>query len=273
MRDSDATVIISVGERLTGGSHYTLECANSQCRPLLHLFRRADEQGLESSSSERLASRLRAFLTEHRVRALNVAGPRATDEAGIGPLVAAVLSAALGSREVVRSALLPRAVAALVPLWGLQPVAPQLGVISLVAGRNVLGRLEGKLPPHMANYVPLLKDDPFVSNYHASIVVVETFRLVARRGAAPLVTIECTGSNGMEMVKRSSSDAVALRRGEPRTPQTVEEGDTLCLLPGGSHPYRLLIISAASAVAPRPPSDAPQEQEERKLERKRLRDA
>ena len=51
VRDSDATVIISVGERLTGGSHYTLECANSQCRPLLHLFRRADEQGLESSSS------------------------------------------------------------------------------------------------------------------------------------------------------------------------------------------------------------------------------
>lgn len=248
VRDSDATVIFSVSDELAGGSRYAQECARSQCRPLLHL-------SSAMHSTAELASRLCAFLAEHRVRVLNLAGPRATDEPGVEALVDCVLSAALGSREVVRPALAPRAVAALVPLWGLED-APTHGVLSLISGRNTLGRLQGKLPPYMANYVRVLTHDPFVSNYHASLVVVQA----GAAAATPMVTIECTGSNGMSLVRRASPEEVVdLRRG-PSVPQTVAEGDTLCLLPG-KHPYRLLFVSAPPlAQAPTDPGRAGEQQ-------------
>ena len=101
VRDSDATIIFSVGESLARNGAEWLEALSE---PLLHLSH-------EAHSTEDLASKLCAFLAENRVRVLNVAGPRASEEPGLEPLVDAVLSAALGSREVVRSALLPRTVA------------------------------------------------------------------------------------------------------------------------------------------------------------------
>ena len=244
VRDSDATVVFSFSVNLTGGSLYTREAAKTSGRPLLHV---------RSDATHALAE-LSAFLAEHRVRELNVAGPRASDEPAVGSLVDACLSAVLGSRQVVRPALRPRAVAALVPLPGLlqqQPSAgPAVGVISLMEGRNMLGRLANKLPPHMANYVRVHEDDQFVSSYHASVVVIEG----SSAGAPPMVTVECMGGNGMQMVRCGTEAGEAgeqvvtteLRRGNPRVPLTIAEGDTLCMLPGGTHPYRLLVATATA---------------------------
>ena len=87
-RDSDGTVIFSLAEQLTGGSALTLELARRHGRPVLCLSR-------ESSSAEAAAEALRSFITEHRLRTLNVAGPRASNEPEVAGFVKAVLSAAL----------------------------------------------------------------------------------------------------------------------------------------------------------------------------------
>lgn len=245
VRDSDATVVFSRGATLRGGTLYTREVAGTSGRPLLHV-RSDDALALQE---------LGAFLAEHDVRELNVAGPRASDEAAVGSLVDACLSAVLGSRQVVQRVLRPRAVAALVPLRGLLPQKPSpgptMGIVSLMEGRNVLGRLANKLPPHMANYVRVHEDDQFVSNYHASIVVIEG----SSAGALPMVTIECMGANGMQLVRPSAEAdegggeqvvTMELRRGIPRVPLTIAEGDTLCMLPGGTHPYRLLVVTGTA---------------------------
>ena len=248
VRDSDATVVFSLSATLTGGTLHTREVALTSGRPLLHV----------RSDDARALQELGAFLAEHSVRDLNVAGPRGSDEPTVGSLVDACLSAVLGSRQVVRRALRPRAVAAFVPLRGLQlqpssSSGPAMGVISLMEGRNVLGRLANKLPPHMANYVRVHEDDQFVSSYHASIVVIEG----SSAGALPMVTVECMGGNGMQLVRRSvEADeggdddqrvvATELRRGIPRVPVTIAEGDTLCMLPGGAHPYRLLVAAGVA---------------------------
>lgn len=242
--DADATAIISLYDGLEGGSKLTIDVARSLARPLLHLSGGAHTVG-------ELSSQLSAFLAEHRVRVLNITGPRASEEPGVGALVGAVLSAALGSRESLRPALQPKAQAALVPLWGLRPLAgASMGVISLLPGRNVIGRLEGKLPPYMAHYVRL-DFDARLSNYHASIVLVE-----ARNAhGTPMVTCESTGSNGMELIRCTSAEAVGLSRGRGGVPETACEGDILCLLPGCEHPYRLLLV-AGSPLAPVASSEA-----------------
>ena len=72
VRNSDGTLIISRSEALTGGSAYTARCAGRLARPWLHAHPGADD-----------AQAIRAFLEQHRIRTLNVAGPRASTDAGI----------------------------------------------------------------------------------------------------------------------------------------------------------------------------------------------
>ncbi len=86
VRDSDATVIFSLRKELAGGSKHTAEMARQQRKPLLHLC---------ASSDTKAAEKLKQFLRHHRVRVLNVAGPRASEEAGVAEFVRTTLEQAL----------------------------------------------------------------------------------------------------------------------------------------------------------------------------------
>jgi hypothetical protein len=88
VRDSDATLIVSHG-RVSGGSLLTFVEANRVGRPLLHL-------DLADASPAEAEARLRDWLRAVDPSTLNVAGPRASDDPGIGPRVAALLRAVLG---------------------------------------------------------------------------------------------------------------------------------------------------------------------------------
>jgi hypothetical protein len=86
--DSDATVIFSMRPKFGGGTALTARVAREHGRPLLHL-----DASLSVADS---ATALRRFLAKHRVRVLNVAGPRASLEPRVGSFVRAVLQAAFG---------------------------------------------------------------------------------------------------------------------------------------------------------------------------------
>jgi Circularly permutated YpsA SLOG family len=87
VRDADATVIVSHGP-LGGGSQLTLEEAQRQQKPVLHL----DVRALGATIA---AERLRAWFEAGRPRVLNVAGPRASEDADIYVAVATLLRTAL----------------------------------------------------------------------------------------------------------------------------------------------------------------------------------
>lgn len=80
VRDSDATLIISVSPRLMGGSRATREFARRHGRPCLHV-----------SGDRASAATVRRFIRKHRVSILNVAGPRASKEPDVYALVIALL--------------------------------------------------------------------------------------------------------------------------------------------------------------------------------------
>jgi len=88
VRDADGTVIVSLSGSLTGGSRKTAELAARQGKPWIHVSRDA--------SAGDPGERLRRFVREHRIRVLNVAGPRASTEPGIGGFVTEVIERAFG---------------------------------------------------------------------------------------------------------------------------------------------------------------------------------
>lgn len=77
VRDSDGTAIFTIDRALSGGSRLTAEEAARLGKPWIHLV-----QGAGCP-----AERLRAFLDEHRIRVLNVAGSRASREPGVSRFV------------------------------------------------------------------------------------------------------------------------------------------------------------------------------------------
>jgi hypothetical protein len=83
VRDSDATVIFTMTEELSGGSKRTAEFAEKLGKPWFHFKPRVDPKYLAR------------FLTRHQVIVLNVAGSRESTSAGIGDLVADALDRAL----------------------------------------------------------------------------------------------------------------------------------------------------------------------------------
>ena len=87
VRDSDATVIISIAPVLTGGSLATKDLATAHQKPYLHLS--GAQSQLENTGN------LRKFIREHNIRTLNVAGPRNSGEPEVGVMVAAILEGAL----------------------------------------------------------------------------------------------------------------------------------------------------------------------------------
>lgn len=83
VRDSDGTVIISISSTLSGGSRNTAEFADGYRKLWLHLA--ATREGNCASGL------LREFVIRHRIRVLNVAGPRAYSEPEVGRFVMQVL--------------------------------------------------------------------------------------------------------------------------------------------------------------------------------------
>jgi hypothetical protein len=89
VRDSDATVLFSIDPKLSGGSKRTIEFAHKHRKPHLHL----------RAGDAKPADALRAFVEQHGVKVLNVAGPRASKEPGVLNFLAAVLDRVLGNTE------------------------------------------------------------------------------------------------------------------------------------------------------------------------------
>ncbi len=83
VRDSDATVIFTLEEKLTGGSKRTAEFADKHGKPWFHFKPRVDPKFLAR------------FLERHKVAVLNVAGSRESGAGGIGVMVARALDGAL----------------------------------------------------------------------------------------------------------------------------------------------------------------------------------
>jgi Circularly permutated YpsA SLOG family len=90
VRDSDATVVISIGAFLTGGSRNSVKFAKKHGRPVLHLSK--------ASGISVAAASLRHFIEEHGVKILNVAGPRASKEPEVAEFVKEVLDRTWPSR-------------------------------------------------------------------------------------------------------------------------------------------------------------------------------
>nr|WP_245727834.1 putative molybdenum carrier protein [Nitrosovibrio tenuis] len=80
VRDSDATLIISLSAELAGGSLATQEWANKMNRPRLHVY-----------PCNEWRAWLRTFTETHPIRVLNVAGPRLSGAANIEQFVDEVL--------------------------------------------------------------------------------------------------------------------------------------------------------------------------------------
>ena len=89
IRDSDATLVLTISPVLRGGTGLTAEVAQRVGKPCLHLCQESIRSIAEAAHC------LRQFLIQNNVSRLNVAGPRATQEPAIGPFVDSVLSAAL----------------------------------------------------------------------------------------------------------------------------------------------------------------------------------
>jgi hypothetical protein len=92
VRDSDATLIVSIAPELTGGSHQTLLFAKRLAKPWLHLHPAMDWQ-----------SALRAWIDANTILTLNVAGPRASGAPAIASFTAQVLDA-LADMAAIRHA-------------------------------------------------------------------------------------------------------------------------------------------------------------------------
>ncbi|WP_142525271.1 YpsA SLOG family protein [Methylacidimicrobium cyclopophantes] len=88
VRDSDGTVIFTVGSALSGGSRLASQEATRLRKPWIHLH-----EGTPCA-----AQKLRTFLEEHRIRVLNVAGSRASREPKVSRLVWLTLEEALFPR-------------------------------------------------------------------------------------------------------------------------------------------------------------------------------
>jgi len=86
VRDSDGTVIFTVAAELAGGSKRTAEFAAKHSKPLLHISC--------AGSYERPGERLAAFVREHDIKVLNVAGSRRSKEPKVAVFVKQALEEA-----------------------------------------------------------------------------------------------------------------------------------------------------------------------------------
>jgi hypothetical protein len=93
VRDSDATLLITRDGKLSGGTLFTQRCAEKYGKWFLIV---CEQDDLAQSSAI-----LRAFIKEHDVNILNVAGPRESQAQGLSSFVQKLLSLVL--RDSARS--------------------------------------------------------------------------------------------------------------------------------------------------------------------------
>jgi predicted Rossmann-fold nucleotide-binding protein len=86
VRDSDGTVIFTIDEKLTRGSKATAKLAEEAGKPCLHLSAK--------SHADNAAALLNQFISKDRIKSLNIAGPRASEEPEVADFVKAVLDTA-----------------------------------------------------------------------------------------------------------------------------------------------------------------------------------
>ena len=84
VRDSDATLFITLAPELTGGSLFTQEYTQKINKPCLHVY--PDSHWHEQ---------IKLFLSMHSIQILNVAGPRASNAPDIEQFVYEVLNEAV----------------------------------------------------------------------------------------------------------------------------------------------------------------------------------
>ena len=89
VRDSDATLLFTIAAQMQGGTALTMDLAQRLGKPWLHVTANAAES--DTAAVQEAAARLSAFLAEHQVGRLNVAGPRASQEPGVADFVGRVL--------------------------------------------------------------------------------------------------------------------------------------------------------------------------------------
>jgi hypothetical protein len=90
VRDSDGTVIFTIAATLAGGSKRTAEFAAKHGKPWLHIS--------YAGSYERPGERLAAFVREHSIKTLNVAGSRGSKEPRVASFVKQTLEEAFYPR-------------------------------------------------------------------------------------------------------------------------------------------------------------------------------
>lgn len=86
VRDSDATLVVTIQANPTGGTALTLGVARQQSKPYLHISRE------KIASIDKAGQRVAEFMSEHNVVRLNVAGPRASQEPEIAKFVGELLT-------------------------------------------------------------------------------------------------------------------------------------------------------------------------------------
>lgn len=139
VRDAEATVIVSIRAELSGGSKFTAAIAERLGKPCLHLAAERDEPGA--------ADRLLAFLLDHRVRVLNVAGPRASTEPGIADYVTQLLTQVWPELQRARSPGPPVLTTARLRLRLLDPA--DAATVTRLAGRREIAHTTLSIPhPH-----------------------------------------------------------------------------------------------------------------------------
>jgi hypothetical protein len=90
VRDSDGTVILTIGNKLTGGSKATVKFVAEAGKPCLHLSGK--------SHNNHAAVLLIHFTKDNNIKTLNIAGPRASNDPQIGEFVKEVLDRAWASQ-------------------------------------------------------------------------------------------------------------------------------------------------------------------------------
>ncbi|MCA9241938.1 MAG: putative molybdenum carrier protein [Planctomycetales bacterium] len=101
VRDSDGTVVFSVGRELSGGTLFTYQLAQQADAPVLQLVHQQGDR--ESQNVAACAASLRGFVSTYRIQKLNVAGPRASQAPDLPRFVEAVLSGALLPSSTARA--------------------------------------------------------------------------------------------------------------------------------------------------------------------------
>ena len=96
VRDSDATLLLTIDAQLTGGTGLTAQVAQRLEKPWLHLSRE------EHPHPQTAADAVREFLARHQVERLNIAGPRASQAPEIADYVDAVLACTCSKAEGIQ---------------------------------------------------------------------------------------------------------------------------------------------------------------------------